>query len=128
MQPISTPRLGLFHSRQNTARASANRHRFNDKRIANWAFVSLALSLSAEHLPMAASYPWNVPQIWISLLSCVFRDCGFLFGIMAFRWNRSESRLDALGKVLQPLFRAAQHMHKANKTRRTLQLLRTSFA
>ena len=76
---------------------------------------------------MLASDPWNDPKTWIALVSCCFGACGFLFGILAFRWNRSESRLDALGKVLQPLFRAAQHMHKANKTRRTLERLRTSF-
>lgn len=76
---------------------------------------------------MTASDPWNDPKTWIALASCCFGACGFLFGILSFRWNRSENRLAALGKVLQPLFRAAQHMYKANNSRRTRERLRTSF-
>jgi len=52
---------------------------------------------------------------------------GFLFGILSFRWNRRESRLDALSRILQPMVKAAQHLHDANTCRRTCEQLKASF-
>jgi hypothetical protein len=42
-------------------------------------------------------------------------------------WNRHESRLDALSKVLQPMWRAAQHLYKANQSRQKCERLRIAF-
>jgi hypothetical protein len=54
-------------------------------------------------------------------------SCGFLFGVLSYRWNRRESRLEALSKILQPLTKAAQHLHEANGRRRRCEHLRFSF-
>lgn len=52
---------------------------------------------------------------------------GILFGIFRDHWSRRESRLDALGNVLQPLVRAAQDLMKANNCRRECEQLKHSF-
>ena len=64
---------------------------------------------------------------WISIGGFVIGASGFLFGILSFFWNRRESRLDALSKVLQPMVRAAQHLYNANQARRKCEQLRISF-
>src|SRR5262249_23055887 len=52
---------------------------------------------------------------------------GFLYGVLSARWNRRESRLDALSKILQPLIKAAQQLHEANGCRRRCEQLKFSF-
>lgn len=70
---------------------------------------------------------WSDPRTLISIGSLGLGVLGFLFGILSFRWNRRESRLDALSKILQPLVKAAQHLHDANTCRRTCEQLKASF-
>lgn len=70
---------------------------------------------------------WSDPRTWISIGSLGVGVLGFLFGILSFRWNRRESRLDALSRILQPMVKAAQHLHDANTCRRTCEQLKASF-
>jgi hypothetical protein len=76
---------------------------------------------------MPSENPWLNLSTWISVGGLVIGASGFLFGIVSFIWNRRESRLDALSKVLQPMVRAAQHLYKANQARRSCEQLRISF-
>ena len=70
---------------------------------------------------------WQDPKTWFALAGIVVGVSGFFYGMLSNYWNRHESRLDALAKVLQPLTRAVQHLNKANKTRKKCEDLRTSF-
>jgi hypothetical protein len=47
--------------------------------------------------------------------------------LFSYRWNRKESRLDALSAVLRPVIRAGQHLHEANALRRQREQLIRSF-
>ncbi|MDB5353048.1 MAG: hypothetical protein JWN86_4295 [Planctomycetota bacterium] len=76
---------------------------------------------------MPTTDPWRDPRTWAAIVGAVIGLFGFVFGIFSAYWNRRESRLEALGKVLQPLMRAAHHLSKANKTRRSNEMLRASF-
>lgn len=70
---------------------------------------------------------WFEPKTIISIGSLCVGVFGSLFGILSFHWNRRESRLDALSKVLEPLVRSAQYAFRANTCRRTVEQLKTSF-
>jgi hypothetical protein len=70
---------------------------------------------------------WANPQTWISLGGYCVGAIGLLLAIVSHFWNRRESRLEALGKVLQPTVRAVQHIHAANDQRRNCERLKTSF-
>lgn len=70
---------------------------------------------------------WLDPRTWTSIASATIGLLGFMFAILSFRWNRAESRLDALSKVLQPLYRAAQHLFTANEARSRCEHLKLSF-
>jgi hypothetical protein len=76
---------------------------------------------------MAELSPWQDPRTWTAIGSLCIGISGFTFGIATTVWNRRESRLDALSKVLQPLIKAAQHLRKANNARRDREQLRLSF-
>lgn len=70
---------------------------------------------------------WADPRTWISIGSLCVGFTGLLYGVLSGTWNRRESRLDALSKILQPLVKAAQKMHAANECRRKCEQLRRSF-
>ena len=70
---------------------------------------------------------WADPRTYLAATGTVIGAAGFLWGILSFHWNRRESRLDALSKVLQPMVRAAQHLHEANDLRRKSEYLKRSF-
>jgi hypothetical protein len=76
---------------------------------------------------MSDTNPWLEPRMLISIASWAIGVAGFLFGILSYRWNRRESRLEALGNILEPMVRAAQELHQANDCRRTNEELRVSF-
>jgi hypothetical protein len=76
---------------------------------------------------MLSTEAWNDPKTWISLGSLFIGACGLLYGILSSKWNRNESRMDALGKILQPLVSSAQYLHKANNQRRRCEQLKRSF-
>lgn len=69
---------------------------------------------------MTSADVWGDPRTWVAI-------CGFLFGILSFFWNRREGRLEALGKILQPMVKAAQEMHAANGCRYKCEQLKASF-
>lgn len=71
--------------------------------------------------------PWLDPKTILAIGGLTIGILGFLFGIFRDRWSRRESRLDALGKILQPLVRAAQDLMKANNCRRKCEQLKHSF-
>ncbi|HUQ71534.1 MAG TPA: hypothetical protein VM165_18545 [Planctomycetaceae bacterium] len=70
---------------------------------------------------------WADPKTLIAIGGLTIGILGFLFGIFRDHWSRSESRLDALGKILHPLVRAAQDLMKANNCRRKCEQLKHSF-
>src|SRR5262245_1568168 len=70
---------------------------------------------------------WADPRTHIAVVGGCVGVAGFLWGILSFHWNRRESRLDALSKVLQPMIRSAQQLREANDTRRKCEMLRCSF-
>ena len=76
---------------------------------------------------MSDPNPWLEPRTLISIASLVIGAGGFLFGILSYRWNRRESRLEALGNILEPMVLAAQELHQANNCRRTNEELKISF-
>ena len=71
--------------------------------------------------------PWQDPKTWVAVGGAAIGGIGLIYGMVSNYWNRHESRLDALAKVLQPLTRAAQHLSKANKTRQKCEQLKRSF-
>jgi hypothetical protein len=71
--------------------------------------------------------PWLEPRTLIDIAFLIIGLLGFLFGILSYRWNRRESRLDALGNILDPMVRAAQELHQANNCRLTNEGLKASF-
>ncbi len=71
--------------------------------------------------------PWIDPRTLLAIGGLTIGVCGFLFGIFTHRWVRRESRLDALGKVLQPLIRSAQCLFRANTNRRKCEQLKHSY-
>jgi hypothetical protein len=71
--------------------------------------------------------PWLDPKTLIAIGGLTIGILGFLFGLFRDRWSRRESRLDALGKVLHPLVRAAQDLMRANNARRTAEQLKHSY-
>lgn len=76
---------------------------------------------------MPTKTAWADPRTWIAIGSLSLGALGFLFGILSFRWNRHESRLEALGKILQPMFAAAQKMSMANAARKRCEQIKRSF-
>lgn len=70
---------------------------------------------------------WDDPRTWIAAGALVIGIFGFLFGVLSYRWNRRESRLEALSKILQPLVKAAQHLQEANACRRQCEQMKISF-
>lgn len=70
---------------------------------------------------------WIEPRTLISIGSLAIGLFGFLFGVLSFRWNRRESRLDTLGDILEPMVRSAQELHQANGCRRKIEELKASF-
>jgi hypothetical protein len=70
---------------------------------------------------------WLDPRTLIAIGGLVIGILGFLFGIFRDRWSRRESRLESLGKILQPLVRATQDLMKANNCRRKCEQLKHSF-
>lgn len=73
------------------------------------------------------SNQWLDPKTILAVGGLAIGMLGFLFGILRDNWSRRESRLDALGKILQPLVRAAQDLMKANNCRRKCEQLKHSF-
>lgn len=71
--------------------------------------------------------PWLDPRNQISIAALSIGAAGFLFGILSYRWNRRESRLDALGDILEPMVRSAQELHQANTCRHKNEELKASF-
>lgn len=76
---------------------------------------------------MASPNEWQDPKNITSIVSSIIGVAGFLFGICSYRWNRHESRLDALGKILDPMIRAAQHLHQANNIREQTERMKLAF-
>jgi hypothetical protein len=70
---------------------------------------------------------WLDPKTLIAIGGLTIGVLGFLFGILRDRWSHRESRLDALGKVLHPVVRAAQDLMRANNARRTAEQLKFSY-
>jgi len=93
---------------------------------ANLAFQFTLPSVPCHEM-LAAANPWLEPSVVISVVSVSIGFAGFLFGILSYRWNRRESRLDAVTGCLDPLIRAAQELHMANNCRRTSENLKASF-
>lgn len=71
--------------------------------------------------------PWIDPKTLIAVGGLSIGILGFLFAIFRDNWSRRESRLDALGKILHPIVRAAQHVMRANNARRTAEQLKHSY-
>jgi hypothetical protein len=71
--------------------------------------------------------PWLDPKTLLAVGGLFIGILGFLFGLFRDSWSRRESRLDALGKVLQPLVRATQDLLRANNARRTAEQLKHSY-
>src|SRR4051812_45588448 len=76
---------------------------------------------------MPPENPWSDPRTWVSIISLGVAVASLLFAFLSFRWNRGESRLDALGHALRPMLRAAQHLRDANESRKKREQLRVSF-
>src|SRR4051812_21659585 len=76
---------------------------------------------------MPATHFWDDPKTWIAAGAICVTILSLTYTILSNYWNRHESRLDALAKVLRPLARAAQHLDKANKSRQKREQLRISF-
>ena len=76
---------------------------------------------------MTSVEEWLEPRNFIAAVGVVIGLSGFLFGLLSHRWTRRESRLEALGKILQPLIRSAQFLFKANTSRRKCELLKHSY-
>jgi len=76
---------------------------------------------------MPSENPWQDPRTWAAVGGVALGIVGFIYGMISNYWNRHESRLDALAKVLQPLTRAAQHLSKANKARQKCEQFKRSF-
>lgn len=76
---------------------------------------------------MSSSSPWYQPSVIVSIGSLAVGISGFLFGVVSSIWNRRESRLEALGKILEPMVKAAQKLHAANDCRKKSELLKVSF-
>jgi hypothetical protein len=70
---------------------------------------------------------WNDPKTWITLGSLIIGALGFGFGLLSFRWNRAESRLEAMSKILQMIIRASQFLYHANDNRTKAEQLKLSF-
>lgn len=62
--------------------------------------------------------------VTISLCVGIF---GSAFGIISFFWNRRTSGLDVLTGVLEPMVRSAQHLMRANTSRRQCERIKASF-
>ena len=75
----------------------------------------------------AQSDEWHDPRTLITLISMIVGLAGFLFGLLSHRWTRRESRLESLGKILQPLVRTAQWLMKAINVRRKCEQLKRSY-
>lgn len=73
------------------------------------------------------SNPWHDPRTLIAIGGLTVGILGFLFGLLRDKWSRRESRLDALGKILQPCVRAAQDLMRANNARKKAEQLKHSF-
>lgn len=71
----------------------------------------------------------QIPELRTLLMigSFVVGVAGFLYGVLSQRWNRRESRLDALARILHPMMRAAQELFQANHCRRKNEELKASF-
>ena len=62
-----------------------------------------------------------------TIVSLIIGVAGFLFGLFRDRWSRRESRLEAVGTIIQPLVQAAQHLMRANTARRKAEQLKASY-
>lgn len=71
--------------------------------------------------------PWHDPRTVIAIGGLTVGILGFFFGIFRDKWSRRESRLDALGKILNPLVRGGQDLMRANNARRKAEQLKHSF-
>jgi hypothetical protein len=71
--------------------------------------------------------PWVDPKTFIAIGGLTIGILGLFFGLLRDQWSRRESRLDALGKVLHSLVRAAQDLVRANNSRRTAEQLRHAY-
>ena len=70
---------------------------------------------------------WADPRTWTAIGSLAIGFVALLYGVLSGRWNRRESRLDALSKILQPMVKAAQELLLANDCRRRCEQLKFSF-
>jgi len=70
---------------------------------------------------------WSDPRNVWGVVGGTVGVLGVTWGVLSFHWNRRESRLEALSKVLQPMIRAAQQLHRANDLRRQCEILKRSF-
>src|SRR3954466_14591373 len=75
----------------------------------------------------ATTNEWRDPRTLVAVGGVLIGLFGFLFGVVTHRWARRESRLEALGKVLRPLVRAAQSLFKANSARKKAEQLKHSY-
>src|SRR5262245_29389428 len=72
---------------------------------------------------MSADNVWAAPRTWTAIGSLGVGVVGLVYGW----WNRRESRLEALSKILEPMVKAAQHLMLANNYRRRCEQLKFSF-
>jgi hypothetical protein len=70
---------------------------------------------------------WQDPRTWAAVGGVALACISFIYSMISNYWNRHESRLDAISKILQPMIRAAQHFNKANNARQKCEQLRISF-
>src|SRR5438105_4269471 len=80
-----------------------------------------------EGLSVMTDNIWADPRTWTAIGSLAVGFVGLLYGVLSGKWNRRESRLDALSKILQPLVKAAQELLLANNCRRRCEQLKLSF-
>jgi hypothetical protein len=76
---------------------------------------------------MPTESAWGDPRTWTAIGSLAVGFVGLLYGVLSGKWNRHESRLDALSKILEPMVKAAQEMMLANNCRRRCEQLKFSF-
>ena len=63
----------------------------------------------------------------IAIVSTIFGAAGVLFGLFSQRWSRRESRLDSLGKILNPYVKSAQMLLRANNLRVKIESLKVAY-
>ncbi|QDT15520.1 hypothetical protein [Alienimonas californiensis] len=70
---------------------------------------------------------WTDPRTWIAVGGFTIGVAGFLFALLRDRWSRRESRLETLGKTLQPLIQAGQSILRAVEKRKRIEQLKHSY-